>query len=69
MKKSAGIIPYKIEDGNVKFFLGHPGGMERPYYAYLKGEVKDGEPENEAAIREFCEESGVDLSFDMYRLE
>lgn len=69
MKKSAGIIPYKIDNGEVKFFLGHPGGMNRPYYALLKGEVQEGEPEIEAAIREFGEESGVDLSLDMYRLE
>ena len=69
MKKSAGIIPYKIEDENVKFFLGHPGGMGRPYYALLKGEVKDGEPDAEAALREFREESGVDLSQYSDRME
>lgn len=30
MKRSAGILPYKIEDGKVKVYLEHPGG---PYWA------------------------------------
>lgn len=68
-KRSAGIIPYKVNDGNVEFFLGHPGGMDRPYYAYLKGEVVDGEDDIDAAVREFGEESGVDVSGLKDRLE
>lgn len=63
MTKSAGIIPYKFSDnGDMLFFLGHPGGMTDPYYAYLKGEVIDGEDDVDAAIREFGEESGLDVS-------
>lgn len=60
MKRSAGILPYKNEDGKVKVYLEHPGG---PYWAgkdkwsICKGEYKN-ESATQTALREFYEESG-----------
>ena len=59
---SAGIIPFRINSDTHKmeFFVGRPGGnRHRHYYAFLKGHVEEGENWEEAAIREFQEESGV----------
>ena len=65
MKYSAGIIPFREnEDGKLEFFVGHPGGIgwrNREYWAYLKGQVEDGEDWATAAVREFKEESGLDM--------
>jgi len=60
MKRSAGILPYKIVDNDIYVYLERPGGP------YFKGKDKwgicKGEYTNEraidAAIREFKEESG-----------
>lgn len=62
MKHSAGIIPYRMNNGKYEFFVGHPGGprwSERTYWAMLKGRIEEGEDEMTAALREFQEESGV----------
>lgn len=63
---SAGIIPFRrCIDGELEFFLGHPGGLAFKYveyWTYLKGRINEGETWLEAAIREFKEESGIDLS-------
>ena len=67
MAHSAGIIPYKFEDGEIKFFLGHPGGPtneHRNYWALLKGGIENGEEPEDTAIREFQEESGIRLEED-----
>ena len=64
---SAGIIPYKFEDGEIKFFLGHPGGevgTRKNYWALLKGTMEDGEDVMETALREFQEESGLRLDVE-----
>lgn len=64
MKRSAGILPYKIEDGHLKVFLEHPGG---PFWkgidkwSICKGEYLN-EPAILAAIREFKEESGYEIN-------
>ena len=66
MIRSAGILPYKIIDNKIYVYLEHPGG---PYYknvdkwAICKGEFKD-ESVNDAAVREFYEESGTKLNKD-----
>lgn len=64
MQYSAGIIPYKFVDGDVMFFLGHPGGpmnAKRNYWALLKGSMENDENSLDTAIREFQEESGITL--------
>lgn len=59
---SAGIIPFRINgNGVMEFFLGHPGGDKRNYWSFLKGQVKKDEKWQDAAIREFKEESGLDM--------
>jgi len=68
MKRSVGIIPVKVVDGELLFFVGHPGGWQREYWAYMKGGVNKGEDEKQTALREFKEESGVDLSGKMSEL-
>lgn len=64
---SAGIIPYRIRENGIEFFVGHPGGplwSNREYYALLKGHVEEGEEVFDAAMREFHEESGVMINKD-----
>lgn len=61
MKRSAGILPYKIEDDNLYVYLEHPGGpywVEKDLWSICKGEFKN-EKAIEAAIREFNEETGT----------
>ncbi len=72
MKRSAGILPYKIEDGKLLVYLGHFGG---PFWAYkkrswgvIKGEVQEGEEDLEAAKREFAEETGKVVEGDFLDL-
>ena len=65
-KKSAGILAYRIKDGLLEVFLGHPGG---PFFAKKdlgvwsipKGEFEAEKP-LEAAKREFYEETGFKIS-------
>lgn len=65
MKRSAGIVPYKIIDGRLFVFLAHPGG---PFWAgsdawsICKGEyVLSKESALHAALREFREETGHEI--------
>ncbi len=66
MKRSAGIVAYKIEKNEIFIFLAHMGG---PYWqgtnkwSILKGELKKGEKAENAAIREFEEECGQKVTF------
>ncbi len=65
-RKSAGLLLYRFTS-EVEFFLVHPGG---PFWAKKddgawsipKGEFEDNEDPLEAAIREFKEETGFDVS-------
>ena len=66
MKYSAGIIPFRInkETNELEFFVGHPGGYwwkNKNYWAFLKGNVENGENWQETALREFKEESGLSM--------
>ena len=62
MKRSAGVLPFKMCGNRVCVYLGHLGG---PFWRYkkrswgiIKGEIEDGEEDLEAAKREFFEETG-----------
>lgn len=65
-KQSAGIIPYKFIKKELFFFIAHPGG---PFYrkkddgswSIVKGEIEEGEEPLKAAIREFEEETGIEI--------
>ncbi len=65
-KVSAGLLLYRRQNGEPEFLLVHLGG---PFWAkkdegawFLpKGEVNPGEDEKTAALREFREETGLDV--------
>ena len=65
MQYSAGIIPFRInKEKEIEFLVGHPGGKKwekQNYWAFLKGGVEEGEDWATTALREFSEESGIDL--------
>lgn len=70
MTHSAGIIPYKFEDGKIRFFVGHPGGSNnrnKNYWALLKGTMENGEDTLDTALREFGEESGLKFDIDEWK--
>ena len=72
MKRSAGILLYKLVDGELRVLLVHPGG---PFWAKKdlgawsvpKGEFADEEPFH-AARREFQEETGMAVEGDFIEL-
>ena len=62
-KVSAGLLMYRVRDGELEFLLGHPGGpfwTSRDLGAWTipKGEIQQGEEPLAAARREFEEEVG-----------
>lgn len=66
MKYSAGIIPFRVdtETNELEFFVGHPGGKEwkyKDFWMFLKGCVEKEESWQDAAIREFKEETGLTM--------
>lgn len=70
IKKSAGILLYRLVKGDVEVFLVHPGGpffskKDLGVWTIAKGEFTHEEEALTAAIREFLEETGkvVDGSF------
>jgi predicted NUDIX family NTP pyrophosphohydrolase len=72
-KQSAGIVLYKIVNGEAMFFLVHPGGpffknRDLGSWTIPKGEYPDDEEPLTAAIREFAEETGLALSGDFIEL-
>ena len=65
-KQSAGILPYKFINGEIFFFIAHPGGpfyrkKDNGYWTIAKGEMDAGEEPLAAAIREFKEETTIDI--------
>jgi predicted NUDIX family NTP pyrophosphohydrolase len=74
VKRSAGLILYRLREGGPEVFLAHPGG---PYWASKdlgvwsipKGEIDEGEDPLEAARREFEEETGFRPEGEFRRLE
>jgi len=65
VRVSAGLLMYRICDGQLEVFLAHPGG---PYFQYKdnnhwtipKGEIGPGEELLTTAIREFKEETAIE---------
>jgi predicted NUDIX family NTP pyrophosphohydrolase len=67
-RKSAGLLMYRMRDGQVEVFLIHPGGpfwarKEEGAWSIPKGEFTDENP-LDAAKREFQEETGFTASGD-----
>jgi predicted NUDIX family NTP pyrophosphohydrolase len=63
-KVSAGLLMYRIKDGELEYLLAHPGGpfwQARDLGAWTipKGEIQPGEDPLSAAKREFEEELGL----------
>ncbi len=67
MKKSAGILLYRFQNQELEVFLVHPGGpfwknKDAGAWSIPKGEFSDDEEPLNAAIREFKEETGKEIS-------
>ena len=65
MKISAGLLVYRVRNGNTEVFLIHPGGpfwdnKDAGAWSIPKGELDDQEEPLQAARREFQEETGFD---------
>ena len=60
-EKSAGIIPFRRTEDGIEFLLLHSGMVRNPDAAweFPKGSIEDGESEQEAALREVWEETGI----------
>ena len=61
LKRSAGILPYKIVDNKIYVFLAHPGGEKVNDWSICKGEYQKA---INASLREFKEETNHKLSKD-----
>ena len=73
-KQSAGILLYRIVDGQPQVFLVHPGGpffknKDDGSWSIPKGEFDGDETALDAAVREFREETGHVLPGPFYPLE
>lgn len=73
LKKSAGILLYRILEGKPEVFLVHPGGpfwvnKDKGAWSIPKGLFEEGEDPLEAAKREFQEETGFVISGDFMEL-
>jgi predicted NUDIX family NTP pyrophosphohydrolase len=63
-RKSAGLLLYRLREGQPEVLLVHPGGpfwknKDEGAWSIPKGEVEPHEDLLEAALREFAEETGV----------
>lgn len=72
-KISAGLMMYRVRDGELEFLLAHPGGpfwQDRDAGAWTipKGEIQEDENPLVAAKREFQEEIGVKPQGDFIEL-
>lgn len=66
MRKSSGILLYRLKNKHPEFFLIHPGGpfwknKDAGAWSIPKGEFDETEEALAAAVREFKEETGYDL--------
>jgi predicted NUDIX family NTP pyrophosphohydrolase len=63
MKRSAGLLLYRLSDGRLEVFIAHMGGpfwarKDEGAWSIVKGEYEEGEDPLVAARREFVEETG-----------
>jgi predicted NUDIX family NTP pyrophosphohydrolase len=61
---SAGLLMYKITNGELKIFLVHPGGpyfknKDEGFWSIPKGLIEQDEDQLQAAVREFEEETSI----------
>jgi predicted NUDIX family NTP pyrophosphohydrolase len=73
-KESAGILVFRRGASGLEVLLAHPGGpfwarKDSGAWSIPKGEIEDGENLTDAARREFTEETGLDPSGDLMRLQ
>ena len=72
-KKSAGILLYRFTHQKIEFLLVHPGGpfwknKDLGSWSIPKGEFEDDEEPLDAAIREFQEETGLEIKGEFITL-
>lgn len=65
-KRSAGVLLYRFRAGRLEALLVHPGGpfwarKDAGAWSIPKGEIGEGEAAEQAAMREFSEETGFSL--------
>ncbi|MET0634868.1 MAG: NUDIX domain-containing protein [Chitinophagaceae bacterium] len=74
MKKSAGILVYRKTGDEPEYFLVHPGGpfwksRDAGVWSIPKGEFTDGEDAEQAARREFQEETSISVTGKLHQLK
>lgn len=74
MKKSAGILLYRIRKKDIEIFLVHPGGpfwknKDAGAWSIPKGEIDEDEDPLAAAKREFKEETGISCHGEFIELQ
>jgi predicted NUDIX family NTP pyrophosphohydrolase len=72
-RKSAGLLMYRIRNGELEVLLAHPGGpffknKDSGHWSIPKGEPDDDEELLDAAKREFREETGLDPTGEYFSL-
>lgn len=71
MKISAGILPYRIQDGKLEVYLVFPGGPQnktKRLWGLAKGGIETGEDMIQAAKREFTEETSFDPPVELFSI-
>ncbi|NUR61816.1 MAG: NUDIX domain-containing protein [Catenulispora sp.] len=69
MRRSAGVLLYRIEEGELRVLLVHPGGplftkRDLGWWSIPKGEYLEDEDPIMAAVRELREETGAEVNLD-----
>lgn len=62
-EKSCGAVIFKKENNQILYFIVRHNTDKYIYWNFPKGHIEPGESEEETAIREVKEETGMDISF------